>query len=152
MKNFVYKDNELDELLENQEIQNAKSVLIQVFCGKTKEEFEELLVFLKSKFPKAKIIATSTDGEIYKNKVLLKSCVISVSIFENVKLNSAYCDKGSAFEKGVNIAKKLVTPKTKLLIAFADGVKCNGEEFLNGISSIADVKVRGIMENLKSVM
>ena len=143
MKNFVYRDEELDLLLKNEEIKNSKSILIQVFCGKTKGEFEELIVFLKNKFENAKIISTSTDGEIYNDKVLLKSCVISVSIFDNVKIKTAYCDEGSAFEKGVKIAKKLVTPKTKLIITFADGIRCNGEEFLNGIFSVSEVKVAG---------
>lgn len=127
-----------------EEITKSTSVLIQVFSGQNKKRFEDILRFLESKFENAKIIASSTDGEIYEGKVFGFTTVVSISTFDATELKLAYAQENSAFDNGVALAKKLVTPKTKLLIVFADGILCNGEEFLNGIYSIAPhVKVAG---------
>ena len=144
--NYESKDKNLEELFatEYDKIFEHSSVLIQVFSGEEREKFQELLSSLKKMFPKAIVIASSTDGEIYNDKVLLRSSVVSISLFDATELKIAYSYEGDSFLSGEKLAKKLVTPKTKLLIAFADGLLCNGEEFLNGIYSIApDVKVAG---------
>ncbi len=144
--NYEAKDKNLDTLFagEYEEIFASSSVLIQVFSGEGKEKFQELLSYLEKTFPKATLIASSTDGEITADRVLLRSSVISISLFEATELKIAYSNESDSFLLGEQLAKKLVTPKTKLLIAFADGLLCNGEEFLNGIySSAPDVKVAG---------
>jgi len=129
---------------EHKSIMASKAVLIQVFSGQERAKFKKLLTFFKNEFPHATLIASSTDGEIYNDKVSTKSSVITLSIFEKTTLRSIHIDKKDSFENGVAIAKALVTPQTKLLISFVDGLLCNGEEFLNGIYSIApDVKVAG---------
>ena len=148
MKTYIYesKDKNLEDLFatEHDEIFEHAWVLIQVFSGEEKVKFQELLSFLKKMFPKAIVIASSTDGEIHNDKVLLKSTIVSISLFDATELKIAYSDEDESFLMGERLGKKLVTPRTKLLIAFADGLLCNGEEFLNGIFSVApDVKVAG---------
>ena len=148
MKSYNYQIEEkpLESLFENEynEIMNCPSVLIQVFSGEKEEAFKELLSFLKRKFSHATIVAASSDGEICENKVLTQKSVVSISLFQSTQLKSCYIKKDTSFQEGVLIAKKLVTPKTKLIIAFADGIETNGEEFLNGIYSVAkNVKVAG---------
>ncbi len=144
--NYIINENDLAQLFDKdyEEIAKSTSIFIQVFSGEDKQRFAEILTFLATKFTHAKIIASSTDGEIYEGKVSLLSTVVSISTFETTQLKLAYSQIGSSFESGVALAKKLVTPRTKLLIAFADGLLCNGEEFLNGIYSVApEVKVAG---------
>lgn len=148
MKNYIYKtsDKPLEQLFEKEydEIINSQSVLIQIFSGEIKEKISNLLSFIKAKFPNASTIFASADGEIYHDKVLTQSSVISVSLFEATKLKTAYENNGDSFTDGVEFAKKLVTSKTKLLIAFTEGISSNGEEFVNGIYSVApNVKVAG---------
>ena len=148
MKTYIYesKDKNLEELFatEYDEISEYDSILIQVFSGEEKEKFQELLSSLKKMFPRATVIASSTDGEIHNDKVLLKSTIVSISLFDATEVKIAYSDESESFLMGERLAKKLVTPRTKLLIAFADGILCNGEEFLNGVFSVAaDVKVAG---------
>jgi len=144
--NYLIKDNDFFGMFDKEytEIIKSNSILIQVFSGEQKEQFAAILTFLASKFKDAKIIASSTDGEIFESKVITLQTVVSVSTFEATQLHHAYLHTNSSFENGVALAKKLVTPQTKLLIAFADGLLCNGEEFLNGIYSVApEVKVAG---------
>ena len=148
MQSFVYHvKNQLFESLFEKEyevINSAKSVLIQVFSGQKEEDFRNLFAFIKEKFPDAVTIASSTDGEIYNDKVLLQSSVVSVSLFDSTELNGFHIKNGDSFKRGVLVAKKLVTSRTKLLIVFGDGLNCNGEELLNGINEIAPrVKVAG---------
>ena len=141
MKNYIYEVNgvEISSLFEERagEIESANSVLIQIFSGERKEKFAEIVKFVQERFVDATVIAASTDGEICNENVLTESTVISVSLFDATDLRSKYIDSGSSFDKGVLFAKELVTPRTKLLLAFADGLECNGEEFLRGIYSIA---------------
>ncbi len=148
MRTYIYesRDTNLEELFarDRDVISEHNSVLIQVFSGEQRARFQELLHFLNKTFPKAIIVASSTDGEIVGSKVLLRSSVVSISLFDATELKIAYSDSCESFATGKALAKKLVTPRTKLLLAFADGILCNGEEFLNGIFSIApNVKVAG---------
>ena len=144
--NYHIQDQNYTELFdkEYETIRKQKSILIQVFSGKEKRTFEDLLDFLHTKFPNAQIIASSTDGEIYEGHVALLSSVVSISTFDATELHLAYALSDCPFKVGAELAKQLVTPKTKLLIAFTDGLHCNGDEFLEGIYSVAPhVKVAG---------
>jgi len=148
MKSYIYRTNVDLELLiaseEKKEIVSCKSVLIQVFCGEGDEKFQELLSFLASQFPQATIIGASTDGEIYNEKVTTQSSVVSITLFEHTILQIGYADTQESFNDGVAIAQELLMQDTKLLISFVDGISCNGEEYLNGIASIAPhIKIAG---------
>ena len=82
--------------------------------------------------PNAKIIGTSTDGEITNGKVSTHKTTISITKFNNVTLKLGYieytnlkCDKRSA----QLLAKKVYCEETKVIIAFADGLNTNGRSF-----------------------
>ncbi|WP_457744391.1 FIST N-terminal domain-containing protein [Sulfurimonas sp.] len=148
MKTYIYQVNKQTPLVidENvkKKINQSESVLIQLFSGEKENKIKELLSYLTTTFSKALIITSSTDGEIANDKVLTYTSVISISIFENTSLKIAYAQNESGFETGKLIAQKLITKDTKLLITFADGLNCNGEEFLDGIYSVnANVIVSG---------
>ncbi len=127
-----------------QYISKYKDILIQVFSGDSYKKTQELLLKLKIKFPNAHIITSSTDGEILQNLITTKNIVISITVFKETKLKTAYANNGNCFDDGVELAKRLLSSNTKLLILFLDGINTNGENFLNGVYSIApNVMVAG---------
>jgi len=148
MKNFVYKLQQelVFDIPKNDKtlINNASSVLIQLFSGEEKEIITSLLHFLSETFPHAIIITATTDGEIFQTEVTQYSTVISISTFDETTLQIAHTNENNSYKGGKTLAKELIKEDTKLLIAFTNGILCNGEEFLNGISTVdPDIVVAG---------
>ena len=89
---------------------------------------------------------TTTDGEIFNKTVTTNKAVISISTFEKTTIKTSYIQGPSSFDNGVELAKNLVTPTTKLLILFTDGTETNGEDFLKGIEKFNNkIKICGGM-------
>ncbi len=136
---YTVKKSDFSTLISDEKIKQINSnssILIQVFSGEDEEEIHKILTFLNQNFPNSVIISSSTDGEIANSDVLTYSSVISISTFIDTNLEIAYAYTPDSFNTGVKLAKKIVTKDTKLLIAFANGLKCNGEELLDGIYSV----------------
>jgi len=141
MKTYVYEitDNDPSKFIDQEtleKIENAKTVLIQIFSGKSFQETEKFLQSIKDFFPKATIITASTDGEIMQEQILTQSAVISISTFEKTTLRIAYSKQKNSYDSGQEIAKKLITDKTRVIITFANGLLCNGEEYLKGLNAL----------------
>ena len=137
---FVFDEKDPDNIIQKSDIHNinsASSILIQVFSGENSEKIEQILTYLFNTFNKAVIITASTDGEIAHDRVLTNATVVAISTFQNTQLRIAYTAVPESFDAGKELAQQVCTSDTKLLIAFANGLKCNGEEFLNGIYSHA---------------
>ncbi len=139
--NTYYKDEkDLRAFINENKIQNNESLLLQVFS--TSNEYDvlsELLSTLNKLLPDAVIIGASTDGEIMNGKVSSSEIVLSFTQFEQTTLKVASVEhKEKGFVSGEYLAKTLIGESTKLLLAFADGLHTNGEEFLNGVSSVSD--------------
>lgn len=133
-----YESYEALKLYINQnDIVKHNNILVQVFCGIAQKEFiEEVINNLVSLIPQCKIIGATTDGEILNNKILDKECLISISIFEKTEIKTlSIKEKISDFDKGVTIARKLISKDTKVLISFAD-ISIDGQDFLDGINSV----------------
>jgi len=149
MKTFNYnitKDNILTSIdeVDYNFIQNNQEVLIQVFSGETYQRTKEVLSEIQETFPHAKVITSSTDGEIVNNIVSTRNIIISISVFQKTQVSTAYSfipsvkdAQDNCFVNGVEIAKKLVKEKTKLLILFIGGINANGEKFLDGVYSVS---------------
>jgi len=138
--NFKYKNENLDDLIPFEKFKDSKNVLIQIFCGETKEKLSFLSKQLKQTLPQAIIIGTTTDGEIENSNIYTTSTIISISLFLDTKIKSAHSKGIEHFKNGVKLAKELIQEDTKLLILFTDGTTSNGEDFLKGIESV-DSKV-----------
>jgi len=140
VQTYIYQcTSELNKLIDEkteQKINNAKSVLIQLFSGEQKERIKVILNDLTLLFPNAFIITTTTDGEIAQNKVLEYSSVIAISTFENTTFKIAFSNQEDSYSVGRELAQKTITHNTKLIISFANGLLCNGDEFLHGMYSI----------------
>jgi len=136
--NVKYKDYEdLKKYISNNEILKYNNILVQVFSGIGKKEFiEEVIINLISLIPQCKIIGATSAGEILNGKIFENKCLISISVFEKTTLETILIkDKISDFDKGVEIAHKLIFPDTKVIISFAD-TSIGGKDFLEGINSI----------------
>ena len=141
MKTYVYEINSsLQKIITQESIDEINSnddVLIQLFTGKSFEVTKNLLLEIKNIFPHATIITASTDGEIFQENILTQSHVLSISTFKNTKIKIAFSNNLDSFSAGKEIAQQIITENTKLIISFANGLLCNGEEFIKGINSIS---------------
>ncbi|HSR74138.1 MAG TPA: FIST N-terminal domain-containing protein, partial [Sulfurovum sp.] len=131
---------ELESFIHNADIQDSSSLLIQIFSGITDRSFlSSLLSELTALLPHAEILGTTTDGEIMNGQVSSGKVVLSFTQFEHTTLKTSAAEHISdGYFSGQYLAKQLTGEKTKLLIAFADGLHTNGEEFLKGIASVND--------------
>ncbi len=146
--NIYYESALTFHLLPMDEINRAKSVLIQIFSGNTSRTvLEKLAREAKVFFPNAVIVGTTTSGEISDQKLTTHKTLISISTFKKTKLSSFSIDGISpenSFKAGEILAKKLVKKDTRLLILFTEGLYVNPDDFLSGVSRNApDVPVCG---------
>ena len=140
MKTFTYTltNQTINSLIDFSIFKQEKNILIQIFCGDKKDILENILYVLRKELPNAICIGSSTDGEINNCEISTLKTVISISVFEKTTLEATYIEGANSFKNGEFLASKLCKKDTKVLLTFTDGAKTNGEEFLNGISSIND--------------
>jgi signal transduction histidine kinase len=133
----------------SESIDNACSVLIQVFTSIFDEKFiERLQAELNTFFPKAKIIGCTVKGEITLNHVIVSSTTVSVTVFEkstvDVAIEYGNPKEANSFEAGSHLAQKLIKKDTKVLLIYADGLHMNGDDFLEGLASVSkDIIISG---------
>ena len=144
--NYSLTTQPLKEFLDIESFSLQKNILIQVFCGEGRDILQSVVKELTQLLPHAICLGTTTDGEIKDHEISTKKTVISVSVFEDTSIKSAYSTSRNSFKNGVELCKNLVQKDTKLLILFTDGTTTNGEEFLKGIEFInSDVIIAGGM-------
>ena len=133
--NYLYDDGNLADIIDFSLFKKEPNVLVQVFCGKESKVLKSVVEMVLERIPHAICIGTTTDGEICEKNVTTFKTSISISVFWFTTLKTAYVQEDNAFESGLLLASKLVTPNTKLLILFSDGTYINAENFLKGIES-----------------
>ena len=135
MKSFSCKyvsDKELTTFISSHDFKNEKNCLVQVFSGRPDSTFlEALLSQLTRELPDAHIIGSTTDGEIQNQDVSLLETIISVSCFDNVTLRCGFVNGEDSYQNAVDLYAQIANDKTRLIIAFSDGMFANGEEILN---------------------
>ena len=117
-------------------LQKTKNLFIQLLSST--EDFEliqSILNLLAKKLPHAKIIGSSTAGEIVHGKIYRDTIQISFSIFEDTKIQTYHYDK-SNYEVGLKAAKECLKQDTKAVIAFSETFKGDSEAFLNGFTAL----------------
>ncbi|MEA2029008.1 MAG: FIST N-terminal domain-containing protein, partial [Campylobacterota bacterium] len=138
--NTYFNDKrEFENFINQNKLKRQKNMLIQIFCAiDYQDDISKIIAAIKEILPQAHIIGSTTDGEILNDKVSTDKVVVSCTHFEASSLNvaSQINSDGDSFALGANLAKEIVSDKTKVLILFADGLGTNGEEFLKGVSSI----------------
>jgi len=134
-------ENELKDFILANNLKKYNNVLIQVFTGNPGKKYIILLQeLLNEMLPKAIIIGATTDGEIIGNKVLIKSTVLSITVFQTTKIKSILLSHtpNDGFYTGKKAASSLIGKDTKAVILFSDGTNTNGEELLRGFESVCN--------------
>ena len=145
MKNFTYTFLEIEELpsLLSKEVKDCSRTLIQFFCADTNllkiESYQE---YFRNNFPKAVFLGVTTDGIIDGTKVYVnEKNVVSFSIFEKTTLKPTMIEHkehfNNSYESGRALGQELITPQTKVIIGFSDGLNTNGEEFVKGVATVS---------------
>lgn len=149
-----YKNHEqLKNFINEQSWSEEKSLLIQVFTGINEHRFIQMLLNeLNALLPHAQIIGTTTAGEISQEDILTHSTVLSFTCFEHTHIKTFIQPNETAcsFELGQtmmqNIDKEHHNQKLQTIITFTDGLKTNGEEYLNGMNSVdSNIPIAGGM-------
>lgn len=133
--NYRLDNKDLNEVIYFPAFKNEPNILVQIFCGQGKKILEKCINTILENLPLAICIGSTTDGEIINHEVTTHNTVISISTFENTSIKTFYIEGKDSFSNGFNLAKKLITSQSKLLILFTDGTTSNGEAFLKGIES-----------------
>ncbi len=145
MQHFIHQYDTADGLvqwLNSCERVSSDSVLIQIFSGILDlRVVHDVLNTVLSKVPQAIIIGTTTSGEIMNGKMLDESLVISMSIFENTSVQSVHYMDDDSEMMGREVGRNIVNAQTKCIVMFADGLNCNGDAILRGLSQSCSKEV-----------
>ena len=134
-------NKQLEHFIVENHLHSCNNILIQIFTAQNNKKFiknlrDDVLDLIQN----AKIIGTTTCGEISNNGALSNTTVISFSSFQHTKIQTAITHyKSDSFTLGqdtINSFNDYNYDELKLLISFTDGLDMNGEEYLDGISSI----------------
>jgi len=150
MKNFSIEYTDIiswNHFIETNHLAAQSNILIQVFtpieCPKT---LKKLVTGLHDRLPQAIIVGCTSDGGIFNKQVVgSDKTLLLISVFESTKIKAMYWPLGTEqFTTGIQVASSIVESDTQAVIAFADGLKANGEDLLNGFNSIApDIPIAG---------
>lgn len=122
----------------------SDSILIQFFSGIIdKKAMQPILDLLVESLPNATMIGATTAGEIMEGVMSSSRIILSFSLFEATDITTYFYPQ-SDFEHGVRSAQEILTDRTKVCIAFSEGLKSDSESFLDGFTSVRnDVIVAG---------
>jgi diguanylate cyclase (GGDEF)-like protein len=139
----------LARFLSEYAIVDGPRLLVQVMCGVPKKRYIKALQrTLNELIPQAVIIGATTDGAICEGEMFdAEETVILFSQFEATDLACAATPtvNGDSYETGRLLASELGSD-AELVITFTDGLKSNGEEYLNGLNTLlADSIIAGGM-------
>ncbi len=136
--NIRYRSHDkLHDFLYTNEIVDSSDILIQIFSYELNtNKIKEIVSQLKNLLPSAKIIGTTTDGEILDGRILTKDIVLSFTLFEHTKLTSKLLPlDNDSFAIGQKLVGSIVNEDTKALIVFATSKELNAQNLLQGICS-----------------
>lgn len=112
------------------------NVFVQLFCGSMDTSLiQSVLDLLASALPNASIIGATTAGEIMNGEMSSGEIILSFSLFEATEITTHYFFPVD-YQQGVDAAHVIVNDRTKLCIAFSEGISGDSESFLNGFTSV----------------
>lgn len=123
-------------LLDNNLSTSANLVL--VFGNRKELEVPERFQEIKSFYPKAHILISSTSGEIYDVTVYDGSIVLTAICFEHTQLETIDLDiaqQKDSFSAGEAISKHLNKDSLKHIFVISDGQQVNGSQLVRGLNS-----------------
>ncbi|MCK5110381.1 MAG: FIST C-terminal domain-containing protein [Arcobacteraceae bacterium] len=149
--NYKYIDNDnLKDYIKSNFQEKDKNILIQIFCSIIDEIFiQNLLNIVNKQLPKAKIIGTTTAGEIVDGESIEDGVIFSFSVFDSTSIETSLIvhenKVDSSFEMGKRIVQNNIKTNTKVMILFTDLLNTNASELLDGINSVnkKDITITG---------
>jgi len=121
----------LHDFIKSQHIKDGDSLLIQLFSSNTSDEdFLKVREELKEILPSSAIIGSSTAGIIKDGDIEDSAVVISFSVFEHSVVKAKSYSNLSTDEILEQISKDVITPRTKLLLFFANTFTLDSEKLL----------------------
>ena len=134
---FFSNKTKFEQFILLHDIIDSGSILIQVFTGlNDKNTIENILLSIKDSLPSAKIIGTTTDGEILNGGISTYKTAISITLFEDTTLHTTLVNRKKDEIIGKKLATQIINDNTKVIIAFADGLNTNGDNFIHSIGEI----------------
>jgi len=135
--NHIYKDiSTFETFLDHSKIKrDHPSLLVQVFTSQKKKVVKEIVSNLQRMLPNAVIAGASTAGEIANGEIYEEQTLLSISLFEKSRVRAYKEREEDSFLLGQKLSKKLFCSETRCVITFLDGLKHNGEEYLQGVES-----------------
>jgi len=142
--NHRYEHCELLKKFILETFQGDEAIFVQLFSGKMDNALIQSVVnTIMDTLPNSHLIGSTTAGEIMNGEMSSNEIVIAFSQFEATDVLTYYFSHLD-FDEGIQAAKSIVNDRTKLCIAFAEGIKGDSESFLNGFTSVSrDVIVAG---------
>jgi hypothetical protein len=133
---FTYTSPEsLKQFIADQKLYDTEDLLIQVFTGVCDIPYiQTLQETLVTFFPHARIIGTTTSGEIIEGKAKMNTTVLAFSFFEHTKIRTYATRILKSSEETANALISQFHPekeKPKVAISFVDGLHINGEAFID---------------------
>ena len=132
--NTIYTTQELlKNFIFTHQIDEEDEVLIQIFTGVIDKEYiETLITKILAIIPNAKIIGSTTSGEILEKNTHEKSTVLSFSVFKKTHIATHYqAYETTSSNMADSLYKQFTNPQDiKLMISFTEGMNVNGERFI----------------------
>lgn len=150
---IVYTTNEdFIQYVKSHQLETKQHILIQVFTSHNNKTYiQQLQQLVDNTLPQAKLIGTTTDGEISTDGLQEDSTIFSFSIFESTDIKTTLIENNNFSsdtlgEKTINEFNKTDLEKTKIAFTFTDGLHTNGEKYLKGINRLyPDILLAGGM-------
>ncbi|GAA4341070.1 FIST N-terminal domain-containing protein [Mucilaginibacter gynuensis] len=117
----------------------AKCRLVLAFGSPDLIADPEVYPYLRSLFPAAEIIFSSTSGEIIDDNVFDDTIAVTAIEFERSNITSASTHVSkheNSFEAGVHLMQQLDKDGLKAVFIISDGTYINGSELVAGFNSI----------------
>jgi len=125
-------------------LEDKDAQIVLCFANKKILSTANIYDTVKSKFPYAKIVFSSTAGQIFHEEVL-DSALVAVAFsmqyttIETAKVNID--DYESSYTAGFELIQKLPTKGLSYVLVISDGNKINGSELVKGINKAVDKNV-----------
>lgn len=128
--NFVYENDGL--LLQKlRHLKEEPNIFIQIFCSSTLKSKSQILIdFILMNLPQAKILLTSSFGELSDGNFYTNKIAISISIFQKTTIET-FSFPNTAPESIANEIAKSVSSSTKLIIMFGNCLVFNTSKLLD---------------------
>lgn len=132
----------------SQEMEDEKQAQLVFVFGDTEViKKPQTFEILREKFPKARILGSSSSGNILGKEISSSALVATAVLFESSRVE-LYCadlkEETSLQELSADLASKLTKEGLKHVFVLSDGLRVNGSELVRGINdALYGVSVTG---------